>query len=1035
MRLVITAFVIILICTLTAVAQAEAAAPDHMTISGKSWMVANGVDTSAITVKVYDAADNPIPVANVNFQVTFPWTLSVMSGVTDSFGTLTTVLQPTTKSGAAYITVNASVLEGGVLKSIEQVYMQNIDHSTPAIASPAYDLNVSVGGSATINVKVTDAFGNSVDNRNVVETVQFTASGSDDSGFWDGSSYVKMLTVPVDSDGIAEATYIVTNAGPNYVDIQPPAPIFHRLITITGVNNGLPYSINQVVSPGGYPYPYTKTDGSKFTFVYTLLDQYGNPAGNRGIQITTNVPGEQTTIMTNSNGIAAFFYQKDTVGLYTLTATAVDNATVTCSQTVEFIAANPTTMLLTANPQTMPSLDVKPSATSSVMAKVIDAMGNPVEGELVRFWIKSYSYGGFNQTIPSSLTNDSRITSTVGEILTGVTDNDGYATITFSPGAFTTNRSDPKYSYNAEGNTIVEAVWQATDHTIQIEYMNYPFLSVATSVSPQTLTVNDTVNVSILLRGDGWALEPLPIDVILLTDRSGSMLYNETLDTWTSPDTITSQSPDDRMVMAMNAGKTFVGQMSTQDRIGLVSFADLSDYGGYAILYDTGNWTTHNYIYDSGWRAGRDYYINGYGRGLAYSTDDVSYVTTHYPGHGTQGRKYGSAMATIDLPLTYDQSTVKTIIGKMVPAGGTPMRYGLYTAVKQMINDPLIVAHKRDNAVKAIVLLTDGEWNTGGDPEGGWGADSYSEIGTGSVIAWAKANNIKIFAIGLGNDADQTELASYASQTGGKSYMATTGLDLNSIYTDIAGELHTEAGVGTTMDLAFHNIQVNGASFPGAQVVKYACIPPVSTHEFSYNQTDPSIIDKFLDQSAEWNAGQTLSFDIGTMFLGQVWLGNFSMKILQNGNIKILDSSSTINFNDGTVLPLPDTYITAVPDNPNSGLTPFGIWVTDVRRTDTGSSPDSVDVAWNLTYTGLESSIREDIDILQDGTTDWSHRLTKYVDRSTTQDAVTLDISGLPSGTWYVRITVQADDAGEDAGATQFAIQKGAEGTPKIKIL
>ena len=40
-------------------------------------------------------------------------------------------------------------------------------------------------------------------------------------------------------------------------------------------------------------------------------------------------------------------------------------------------------------------------------------------------------------------------------------------------------------------------------------------------------------------------------------------------------------------------------------------------------------------------------------------------------------------------------------------------------------------------------------------------------------------------------------------------------------------------------------------------------------------------------------------------------MGNFSMKVLKDGNIKILDANSTINFNDGTVLPLPDTYITA----------------------------------------------------------------------------------------------------------------------------
>ena len=122
-----------------------------------------------------------------------------------------------------------------------------------------------------------------------------------------------------------------------------------------------------------------------------------------------------------------------------------------------------------------------------------------------------------------------------------------------------------------------------------------------------------------------------------------------------------------------------------------------------------------------------------------------------------------------------------------------------------------------------------------------------------------------------------------------------------------------------------------------------------------------------------------------------------------------------------------------MPNSTGAGLTPFGIYVDDVRRTDSGSSPDTVDVAWNLTYTGLDPLIREDIDILQDGTTDWSH-----VSRSTSPAAQPgirrpWTSPAFPRGPGTVRITAQADDAGEDTGTTQFVIQ-GAVGTPKIKI-
>lgn len=1028
MKLYIAALLIILLCTITAVADAQVA-PDHMTISSKDWMIANGLDSSTITVTVYDAADNPLPVTTVTFTGTAPWTLSTAGGVTDSMGRITTVLQPTTKSGAAIITVNASVLDAGVLRSIESIITQNIDHGLPQTAVPTYDLNVSVGGTTLIQVRVTDAYGNPVDNRNVAETVQFTASGAGDSSFWDGSGYVKTISVPVDSDGVALATFLVTMSGSNFVDIQPPSPTPHKLITIKGINDGSPFAITQAVSPGGYPYPYTKTDGSRFRIVYTLLDQFGNPSGNRGIRVRTTIPGEETVLTTNSNGIVAFYYQKDAAGLYTLTATAIDNTSVTATQIVEFIAADPTTMLLTASPQTMPSLDVRGSTSSTLFAKVIDAKGNPVKDELVSFTIWSYDIGTFNQTMDPSIENESMITNVTRTVLTAVTDSDGLGKVTFRPGAFTRVRTDPAYSYTAQGSALVQATWGSISHTIDLQYKNYPFLSVDALAEPKTIVVNESVNITIRLKGDGWALQQAPIDVVLVTDRSGSMLFNETLDTSTSPDHIDSESPDDRMVMAMNAASLFVDQMNSSDRIGLVSFGDLSSTDGWAILYDTGSSNLYGYH----WRAGRDYRINSYGNGVQYHTDDENYVTAHYQGHNASGKYYGSAMATNDLALNYDKSTVKSIISQMVPTGGTPLRYGLYEAVKQIINDPDIAAGKRDDAVRAIVLLTDGAWNTGGDPRGGSGAISLTGIGTGSVITWAETNDIKIYTIALGTEPYQDQLQAYADETGGKAYVATSGMDLEDIYRSIAGELHTQAGVGTTMDLSFKDIEVNGALIPGLDVLKYVCINPVSTHEFSYNLSMPVIVDRFYDQTADWDADQSLHFDVGTIFIGGVWEANFSMKVLRDGNIKILDSNSTIKFNDGSELPLPDTYITARPDSPGSGPEGIGIWIDDVRRTDTGENPDYVIIAWNITYTGAEPTIREDIEIQQEGTTEWSHRLTKVVDSTTTGDEAPLDISGIPSGTWIVRVTIHAEDAGDDAGVTQFVLQR-AEKTPKIKI-
>ena len=76
-------------------------------------------------------------------------------------------------------------------------------------------------------------------------------------------------------------------------------------------------------------------------------------------------------------------------------------------------------------------------------------------------------------------------------------------------------------------------------------------------MNPQTIAVNSTVDVTIDFIGDGWALQPHPIDVVLCTDRSGSMLYDD----------------PDRMYSIREAAKVFVQQMnSSRDTLGLVTF-------------------------------------------------------------------------------------------------------------------------------------------------------------------------------------------------------------------------------------------------------------------------------------------------------------------------------------------------------------------------------------------------------------------------------------------------------------------------------
>jgi hypothetical protein len=506
--------------------------------------------------------------------------------------------------------------------------------------------------------------------------------------------------------------------------------------------------------------------------------------------------------------------------------------------------------------------------------------------------------------------------------------------------------------------------------SIALSYKNYPFLSVYTDVIPKTVQVGGAVDVSVRLKGDGWALQPKPIDVVLCTDRSATMLNNESI---SADGILVEESPNDRMVDAMNAANAFVGQTLGQDRIGLVSFGDPA--GGLALLYDTGDNSIDKYKSPYAWRAGRDFSCDVGGKckdnvGNHESTDDKIYVNAHYSGHGTTGKDYRvSGVMTgsfVESPLTYDKGQITKAINSVVPAGGTPMRHGIYDSVKQIIYDPEVVAHKRDGAVRAIILLTDGKWNTGGDPKGiintpPFTIESYPElgtIGTGSVITWAKDNGIKIFTIALvGQGTTDTpnlvELQAYADETGGKAYVASSGLDLKQIYIDIAGALREEASIDTHVALDFTNVEVNApVTRPGKDVFDYMYRgPDISTYVVA---PPPAPQMPAYDDSAAWLANQQFSFNPGTIKVNQEWRVNFTLITKVEGNIKVLSSkTSKVTFlgTEGSV-DIPDTFITAIPPGIEKGPEGinFKIEFADPPRRNPDSDKQIALMEWNVIY-------------------------------------------------------------------------------------
>lgn len=941
---------LLLLCT-----AAAASEPPRITLTaGTDWLVAGGADTSSITAVVTDSAGIPMKYINVLFSCDPAMGSMKNTGITtDAEGRAKTFFKPGTKSGTAVIT--ATVKEASASCSLE------IDHAAPyRIASLDYESEITVGSTTPITIRLEDRYKNPVDSRRTAETARFlVGSPTGSAGIHDGSAYNSDATIEVNATGYLTAPFQADlKSGTNIIYADFPGAVADRYILITGLANAAPASIDCAVTPDLW----VPADGaSRFSLVYTLTDRYGNPAGGRSLTIAA-LPGEDRTVTTNSNGLATITYgPRDTTGTVTITATAVDDQNVTCSTTLSFTSTDPVEMVLTAGPQSMPSLDVKPDQTAAVRAKVMDIKGNPVPGETVTFTVQNIDTTGYAAPAAPALL-----------AVEAATDADGYATVSFSPGAFTLDKNHPDYSPTATGTCTVTAAWEGVTRSIPLTWKNYPYLSISTAVDPETIAVNGSVNVTVTLKGDGWALQPDPIDVVLAIDRSGSMAYEK----------------PSRIDSAKAAAKTFVSHMDpARDQIGIVS----------------------------------------------YSSD-----------------------ATCDRLLSHDYTNVNATIDALWASGWTATRKALYQAIREMAarksSDP--------DAVHAVVLMSDGEYNYYGDPlarrtgyeaKYNWSTSQndyriFPDLTEEEqrLSTYANDNDVRLYMISFSNSitpGSQTwnTMDTLAEETGGKHYHAVTGDDLSRVYTEIAGELKTEAGVDTTMDLSFQDIEVNDGQRPGREVFAYRHIEGISTSIASWidNETGHHVIVQphTEDGTADWEDDGVLHFEINTVRLHQTWTATYTLKTLMSGNINIFGPGSVISFNGGSdTLELPDTFITVVPDLNITGLDAAALEVRDLQRVGSGPVTDFLEVGWTVNYTGSDTA-GQHLYYADDGGRTWNHFHTMpQVSTGERTQTAALDIRALPAGHYTIRVHAQAPDAPDAIAELPASIPVGIIETAKIRI-
>lgn len=1027
--------------------------PDDIQLfSNKEWVVAGGTDTSTITLSVTKDG-NPVPHLPVSLSIVESdmGSLSqISSSKTNDNGIVTARFTSSTKSGVANITARVTYENGEDVIQFDTFYLQKVDHDFAykfdSPDYPDYENEVPVGTLTNISVKMLDKWGNAIDNKREVfenrtpEMVLFSVEGSPSTQydppyyhaqFWNGTGYEPVVTYPTTDTGIITADLrIDAKPGINYILISPQlATIADKYIQIYGISVGTPYKIQGWTTPSSFggenPWVYTGTDPNdesrKFTLTYYVTDQYRNGIQLTDVNITINAGAETETLQltTNATGYAAFKYGPRALAISDVVVTArpVLNESVFTHLSLDFVSTDPVDMFITANPQFIASRDAKPTASSQIRAKVINPAGDGVAGENVTFSIRNERYDeDYTTVLNPELESLQEIT----------TDSTGYATVNFFPGSFTQVFGDDNYDSTATGHADVFATWYDVNGTpvenkVEVTWKNYPYLNAYTYLDKESVNVTDTINVTIKLVGDGYKMEAKPIDAIICHDRSGSMLYDY----------------PDRMVPAMAAAQSFVENTAAgKDRTGLVSFGnkDTTDIHTYHSTYLAGideeyvceevcQWTFWGWwCYDKcGWQD--------------WTEDDADYIIAHYPGNG----KYYSDFATVDNGLDYDQTNVSTAISRLVPMGYTPMRLAIYKSIKELVDNP------RPEAVRAIIVISDGDYNYYGDPlargsgytdKDPWWyrADWYGNppqdyhkfdgLGSGqlseqNMSIYANNNNIKIFSIAYAEDISEggnETLRILSESTGGCHYTAPTGSDLLTMYSLIAGQLREDAGVDIEMYSDFGTVQVDMQPVAGNEVLTYIADDPHSTSTEKFDSKNTTIEYGWIDHTTDWETNQKLPFNIGTMHLNDYFEATMTFSVERTGSIMLFNhTQEAIFFNtpEGPqTLTIPDTYLySSLVEDPDPGYGTFEETEFEVEN------PEGTIYEWTWTreYTG-ELPLIEQYFVSVDGGKSWTQVGERIFEPPVpTQGVFRYDIRNLvPPGTQAIvdfRLSGRAIDA------------------------
>ncbi|HEY3274533.1 MAG TPA: VWA domain-containing protein [Methanocella sp.] len=618
-------------------------------------------------------------------------------------------------------------------------------------------------------------------------------------------------------------------------------------------------------------------------------DSGGNPVKSEDLTVTRNY-GESYLVTTNTNGYAEIDAGASPyVGTVRFDVTAENN--VTSNILASYVAGPPAMTVIRAVPNVVASSEVPqpPEMTdihsTQLITQVTDRWYHPLPG--------------YDIIVSSPNT-------TAGTIVgpsSGVTNMNGEFYTQFRLGNF------------SEGTGTVEVRAQSgtLSSTYPITYTNNSFLSVDTTITPRNVSVNGSINVEISIKGLGWNNLAQPVDIMLITDRSGSMDWYSTYVYPANGNPQTGTMADDGydhlVATYVNPGYSNLQFMLSSP---YTNYVNGSYYDGlYIVGPDNRNGHSGTRYYYGTNSANENYYILTQAKSGTYKI----YATFNHRTSGgtppysfavlTRPLRLGSAwldndsaakMAATELANTMtdvDQmglvsfSTSATLnaglkvingtangankaallnaINSLDANGGTDVYTGIQKARTEY------AAHGRSNAKHVAILLSDG-----------YSQSPASDIA--QAIA-AKNEGIVIFTIGMGM-ADSTTLGAIANITGGQFYRAASSLELAERYQQIFKNVSEVVAKDSVMDIIATRSTVNGTLINDTQYIQ-------NSAQVTFPGEDPIQLEPVITCDA---TNYSLYWEPGPINRNQVWKVNYQLRAIHGGMITPISDKSFIRY-------------------------------------------------------------------------------------------------------------------------------------------